>query len=74
MVRGVRPLEEPQVVVVVFVERGGSGGQVAAPIAREVSQGRVPRKVVAARSDAMKARSARLRPPAQARDRRAGAG
>jgi len=33
---GFAPLEEPQVVVVVFVERGGLGGQVAAPIAREV--------------------------------------
>jgi penicillin-binding protein 2 len=33
---GFAPLEEPQVVVVVFAERAGLGGQVAAPIAREV--------------------------------------
>jgi penicillin-binding protein 2 len=33
---GFAPLEEPQVVVVVFVEHGGLGGQVAAPIARDV--------------------------------------
>jgi penicillin-binding protein 2 len=30
------PVGEPQVVVVVLVERGGKGGQVAAPIARKV--------------------------------------
>jgi penicillin-binding protein 2 len=33
---GFAPLEEPQVVVVVFAEKAGLGGQVAAPIAREV--------------------------------------
>jgi penicillin-binding protein 2 len=33
---GFAPLDEPQVVVVVFAERAGLGGQVAAPIAREV--------------------------------------
>jgi penicillin-binding protein 2 len=33
---GFAPLEEPQVVVVVFVEHGGLGGQVAAPIARDI--------------------------------------
>jgi penicillin-binding protein 2 len=30
------PVGEPQVVVVILVERGGKGGQVAAPIARKV--------------------------------------
>jgi len=30
------PANDPQVVVVVLVERGGKGGQVAAPIARQV--------------------------------------
>jgi len=33
---GFAPLEEPQVVVVVFAEKAGLGGQVAAPIAREI--------------------------------------
>jgi penicillin-binding protein 2 len=33
---GFAPLDEPEVVVVVFAERAGLGGQVAAPIAREV--------------------------------------
>jgi penicillin-binding protein 2 len=33
---GFAPVEAPQVVVVVFAERAGPGGQVAAPIAREV--------------------------------------
>jgi penicillin-binding protein 2 len=33
---GFAPLSEPQVVVVVFAERAGLGGQVAAPIAREI--------------------------------------
>jgi penicillin-binding protein 2 len=33
---GFAPLAEPQVVVVVLAERAGLGGQVAAPIAREV--------------------------------------
>jgi len=32
------PVDDPQVVVVVLVERGGKGGQVAAPIARQVYQ------------------------------------
>ena len=32
------PADDPQVVVVVLVERGGKGGQVAAPIAREIYQ------------------------------------
>jgi penicillin-binding protein 2 len=30
------PVEDPQIVVVVLVERGGRGGQVAAPIARQI--------------------------------------
>jgi penicillin-binding protein 2 len=30
------PVGEPEVVVVVLVERGGKGGQVAAPIARKI--------------------------------------
>jgi penicillin-binding protein 2 len=33
---GFAPLDEPQVVVVVFAEKAGLGGQVAAPIAREI--------------------------------------
>ena len=32
------PVNDPQVVVVVFVEGGGHGGQVAAPIARQIYQ------------------------------------
>jgi len=32
------PADDPQVVVVVLVERGGKGGQVAAPIARRIYQ------------------------------------
>ena len=30
------PADDPQYVVVVLVERGGKGGQVAAPIARQI--------------------------------------
>jgi peptidoglycan glycosyltransferase len=30
------PVNNPEVVVVVLVERGGKGGQVAAPIARKI--------------------------------------
>ena len=30
------PVRDPEVVVVVLVERGGKGGQVAAPIARRI--------------------------------------
>lgn len=30
------PIEDPQIVVVVFVEHGGSGGQMAAPVAQHV--------------------------------------
>jgi len=32
------PVDDPQVVVVVLVERGGKGGQVAAPIAKQIYQ------------------------------------
>jgi penicillin-binding protein 2 len=32
------PAQDPEVVVVVMVERGGKGGQVAAPIARQIYQ------------------------------------
>ena len=32
------PAQDPEVVVVVLVERGGKGGQVAAPIARQIYQ------------------------------------
>ena len=32
------PTQDPEVVVVVLVERGGKGGQVAAPIARQIYQ------------------------------------
>ena len=32
------PARDPEVVVVVLVERGGKGGQVAAPIARQIYQ------------------------------------
>ena len=32
------PAEDAEVVVVVLVERGGKGGQVAAPIARQIYQ------------------------------------
>ena len=30
------PVKAPEVVVIVLVERGGKGGQVAAPIARKI--------------------------------------
>jgi penicillin-binding protein 2 len=36
---GFAPVHDPQVVVVVLVERGGMGGRVAAPIARQILQG-----------------------------------
>lgn len=32
------PLEDPQIAVAVIVERGGTGGRVAAPVAREVME------------------------------------
>jgi len=42
------PVEDPQVVVIVFAERAGLGGQVAAPIAREVFKAIFLEKVAAA--------------------------
>lgn len=35
---GVAPLDDPQYVVVVMIEEGGSGGRVAAPVARQILQ------------------------------------
>ncbi|MFQ5898336.1 MAG: penicillin-binding protein 2 [Candidatus Methylomirabilia bacterium] len=35
---GVAPARDPEVVVVVLIERGGKGGRVAAPVAREIFQ------------------------------------
>jgi cell division protein FtsI/penicillin-binding protein 2 len=35
---GVAPIDDPQYVTTVVVERGGSGGKVAAPVARQVLQ------------------------------------
>jgi cell division protein FtsI/penicillin-binding protein 2 len=35
---GVAPILSPDYVVIVVVERGGSGGRVAAPVARQVLQ------------------------------------
>jgi penicillin-binding protein 2 len=42
------PVNEPEVVVVVLVERGGKGGQVAAPIARKILNAIFFEKVAAA--------------------------
>jgi penicillin-binding protein 2 len=42
------PVEDPRVVVVVFAERAGLGGQVAAPIAREIFKAIFLEKVAAA--------------------------
>ncbi|MFQ5828650.1 MAG: penicillin-binding protein 2 [Candidatus Methylomirabilia bacterium] len=36
---GFAPVHDPEVVVVVLVERGGTGGRAAAPIARQILQG-----------------------------------
>jgi penicillin-binding protein 2 len=38
---GWAPAEDPEIVVVVFVEHGGAGGTVAWPIARQVIEGYV---------------------------------
>lgn len=35
---GVAPLSDPQFIVVVLIDEGGSGGQVAAPVARHILQ------------------------------------
>lgn len=45
---GYAPADDPQVVVVVLVERGGRGGQVAAPIAGAILRGIFFEKVTAA--------------------------
>jgi penicillin-binding protein 2 len=42
------PVNEPEVVVVVLIERGGKGGQVAAPIARKILNAIFFEKVAAA--------------------------
>ncbi len=42
------PVQDPQYVVVVMVERGGKGGQVAAPIARQIYNAIFLEKVAAA--------------------------
>ncbi len=36
------PVEDPQIVICVLVEHGGSGGAVAAPVARKILQGAIP--------------------------------
>jgi peptidoglycan glycosyltransferase len=41
------PVRDPEVVVVVFVEGGGKGGQVAAPIARKILQAIFLEKIAA---------------------------
>ena len=41
------PVKEPEVVVVVLIERGGHGGDVAAPIARRILQAIFFEKVAA---------------------------
>jgi cell division protein FtsI/penicillin-binding protein 2 len=35
---GVAPLDDPRYVVAVLIDEGGSGGQVAAPVARQILQ------------------------------------
>jgi cell division protein FtsI/penicillin-binding protein 2 len=35
---GVAPLDDPRYVVAVLIDEGGSGGQVAAPVARNILQ------------------------------------
>jgi len=45
---GFAPAEDPRVAVLVFVEKGGFGGQVAAPIAREVFKAIFLEKVASA--------------------------
>ncbi len=35
---GAAPINNPEYVVVIIVERGGSGGQIAAPIAKQILQ------------------------------------
>jgi penicillin-binding protein 2 len=35
---GVAPIDNPRYVVVILIDEGGSGGQVAAPVARQILQ------------------------------------
>jgi len=35
---GVAPLDDPKYVVAILIDEGGSGGQVAAPVARHIMQ------------------------------------
>lgn len=47
---GVAPIDNPRYVVVVLIDEGGSGGRVAAPVARHIMQylmGNVPSPIVA---------------------------
>jgi penicillin-binding protein 2 len=47
---GVAPIDDPQYVVVVVIEEGGSGGRIAAPVARHILQyimGNEPTDIVA---------------------------
>jgi penicillin-binding protein 2 len=47
---GVAPIEDPQYIVVVVIEEGGSGGRIAAPVARHILQyimGNEPTPIVA---------------------------
>lgn len=39
---GFAPAEDPQIVVAVVIEYGGSGSEVAAPIAREIIREYIP--------------------------------
>jgi penicillin-binding protein 2 len=45
---GWAPAEDPELVIVVFVEHGGSGGRVAWPIARQILEGYYAKKREAA--------------------------
>jgi penicillin-binding protein 2 len=47
---GVAPIDDPRYVVVVLIDQGGSGGAVAAPVARHILQyvmGETPTPIVA---------------------------
>jgi cell division protein FtsI/penicillin-binding protein 2 len=47
---GVAPIDDPQYIVAVIIEEGGSGGAVAAPVARHILQylmGNEPTAIVA---------------------------
>ena len=51
LVFGTTPAKAPEVVLVVLVERGGKGGQVAAPIARKILNAIFYEKVAAVEVD-----------------------